>query len=246
MHEQLCRYHFPVIDSTNTWAKANAHLLPHDRVTLITASIQTAGRGRLPGRCWYSPGHQNFLGTFFFTVPAGRRDVANIPQVLALSIAQILDRRGVKVRFKWPNDLYIRDKKLAGILTETVVLNKHLGVVVGIGLNINMPLEHLQKIEKPATSILVETGESWEVSQLTYQIQKQFLADLHRFLRTGFSLFQPKLEALSAFAKGQMLRFNDDTHVWDAEYHSLHTDGSLNLVVNAGEIRSFCTGEIIS
>ena len=64
---ELTRIHFDTIDSTNTWAKQNAHKLESDKITLVTTDTQTAGRGRFK-RKWVSPPHQNIYASFCFFI----------------------------------------------------------------------------------------------------------------------------------------------------------------------------------
>jgi BirA family transcriptional regulator, biotin operon repressor / biotin---[acetyl-CoA-carboxylase] ligase len=239
------RFHFPVIDSTNTWAKRQAHRLPLDQISLITASQQTAGRGRLARR-WHSPKAGNLYSTFFLTVGLNRIDLANIPQVLALSVASVLQTEGVKVRFKWPNDLLLDGKKVAGILTETVRLPRRYGVVVGLGLNVNMGTDELTQIDRPATSLAVATGREFSLGSLTHALLQQFSIDCQQFVDQGFRPFRQQLESLSAYRRGDPIAFTNETQAWKGRYHSLHGDGSLNVVLEGdSSIRTFHAGEVL-
>jgi BirA family biotin operon repressor/biotin-[acetyl-CoA-carboxylase] ligase len=239
------RFHFPVIDSTNTWAKRCADKLPAEGISLITASQQTAGRGRHTRR-WHSPKAGNLYSTFFLTVGLNRIDLANIPQILALSVASVLQSEGVTVRFKWPNDLLIDGKKVAGILTETVRLPNRYGVVIGLGVNVNMGQEELSKIDRPATSLAVAAGHSFDLGQITNALFNQFSADCQTFLDQGFRPFKPQLEGLSAYRRGDPISFSNDAQMWRGHYHSLHSDGSLNVVLDGDRtIRTFHAGEIL-
>jgi BirA family biotin operon repressor/biotin-[acetyl-CoA-carboxylase] ligase len=139
------------IDSTNNWVKA--HLSELSSLTCVTAVEQTAGRGRFK-REWVSPRGQNIYATLFLTVPLGTGYLCNLGQLMAFACAKTLRGIGFSAEIKWPNDVLIQGKKIAGVLTETVTQKEAIGVVIGIGMNINMPEEALQAIDQPATSLL--------------------------------------------------------------------------------------------
>lgn len=240
---EIVHQHFITIDSTNTWAKLNAHLLPRDKITLITADGQTAGRGRFK-RQWVSPPGQNIYATFCFFIEKNRKDIGNIPQVLAIAVANILDTLGFKTSLKWPNDVLISKKKVAGILAETTHLSDQMCMIVGIGLNVNMPLEVLKAIDKPATSLFAETGELYDVQNVLQLLQKQFSKDLELFLEKGFhSFLKDYRQRLSG--GGQLVRFNDNCMIWEGKISAINEDGSLRMLLLDGSERTFVAGEIL-
>lgn len=240
----IVRKHFKSIDSTNTWSKHNAHLFKHDAITLVTADEQTAGRGRFKRR-WESPPNQNIYATFNFFVEKHRQDIGNIPQVMALSAAEGLEYLGFAPQLKWPNDVLLSSKKVAGILCETTPFSDLLCVILGIGINVNMPLNLLEKIDRPATSLLVEGGSSLEVESVYEELQNRFLHNLELFLNEGFQPFLEKYKQKMILLPDQKIRFNDNRSIWEGYYHSINQDGSLNLKLMSGEIRRFIAGEFL-
>lgn len=241
---EIIRRHFDVIDSTNTWAKHNAHLFPRDKITLVTANEQTAGRGRFKRR-WESPPDQNVLATFCFFIEKHRTDIGNIPQILAISTARMLEELGFSPELKWPNDVLISKKKVAGILAETTPLSDQLCFVLGIGLNVNMPLNILQQIDRPATSLLVEGKQLLDLEDILQKLQRRFTTDLELFLEEGF---QPFLEEYRNRLSGdpkKIIYFDDARKIWEGTFHSINQDGSLNLQLTDGEIKTFIAGEIM-
>lgn len=132
----------PQLDSTNTELMRRARAGQLDPVLLV-AEQQTAGRGRL-GRQWHSGAAPEAMGagaaspslTFSLGLPLAPQDWSGLSLAVGVSVAQSLHP---DLRLKWPNDLWLHDRKLAGILIETVSLGEHPGVryaVVGIGINI--------------------------------------------------------------------------------------------------------------
>lgn len=236
-------YHFTTIDSTNTWAKQNVHLLSRNEITLVTADCQTAGRGRFK-RKWESPPNQNIYASFcFFIDKAQQQYLGNIPQVLAISAVQVLEELGFQSRLKWPNDVQISNKKVAGILCETIPAVEGLCVIVGIGLNVNMPLDLLGKIDRPATSLLVEGEGVYDLQRVTALLQHYFTTNLNCLLTEGFKSFLDLYRYL--VSTDQKIRFHDNLRVWEGFFHSIDSDGSLNLQLDSGEIRRFISGEIL-
>lgn len=241
---KLIRRHFETIDSTNTWAKQNAHLLPRDAITLVTALEQTAGRGRFKRR-WESPPGKSVLASFCFFIEKHRIDIGNIPQVLAISAARILEKLGFSPQLKWPNDVLLSSKKVAGILAETTPLSDQLCFIAGIGLNVNTPLEVLEKIDRPATSLLVEGMQEFDVEHVLKLLQTQFVTDLELFFDEGF---QPFLEEYCRRISGdpnKVIRFDDNRTIWEGRFHSINHDGSLSLELTNGDIKTFIVGEIM-
>ena len=239
----VSRHHFTLIDSTNNWGKQNLHLFSPSALTLVTAEAQSAGRGRFKRR-WESPAGQNIYASFCFVVDSQRRDIGNIPQVLALSAAKVLENSGFSPQLKWPNDVLLAGKKVAGLLAETTSLDAGLGVVIGIGLNVNMPLELLEQIDRPATSLCVESGHPFDVEEILSALQRQFLGDLELFLVAGFTPFLEEYRCRLPM-DGQLIRFHDNQRIWEGVLVAINDDGSLNLRLADGVIKRFIAGEIL-
>jgi BirA family biotin operon repressor/biotin-[acetyl-CoA-carboxylase] ligase len=191
----VIHHHLPTVDSTHTWAKAHAHEFDTDQLTLVTADVQTAGRGQFH-RKWLSPAHQNIYASFCFTYPLHRQEITYAAQLLSITGTKLLTSLQIKPRIKWPNDILINRKKIAGVLVETTPFDNHLSVISSIGLNVNMTADQLSQIGQPATSVLLETGGHYSLSGLILQLQQLFLEDLSLFLKKGFDPFQPLLADL--------------------------------------------------
>lgn len=240
---QITRQHFTSIDSTNTWCKQHAHEFSQDKITLVTADTQTAGRGRFKRR-WESPPDQNVYATFCFFVENNYQLIGNIPQVLALSAVEALEHFHFHPTLKWPNDVLLSGKKVAGILAETTMLDK-LCAVLGIGLNVNMPQEILQQIDRPATSLMVESGKTFDISLIINQLQKIFIKNLQIFFSEGFSPFLETYRDYLSKNTSQTIRFHDNQQVWEGTFYEIDSQGSLVLKLANGEIKTFIAGEIL-
>jgi BirA family transcriptional regulator, biotin operon repressor / biotin---[acetyl-CoA-carboxylase] ligase len=146
----------PSVGSTMDVARDGAlHGAPEGTVAL--ADEQTAGRGRL-GRSWITPPATNIAATLLLRPPASvLRDISMIAPLAVCHAVQ--DIAGIRADIKWPNDVQIGGKKLAGILIETDLTAPHGGfVLVGSGINVNFdPRDHAE-IRDIATSLKAELG----------------------------------------------------------------------------------------
>ena len=146
------RAHFRTVDSTNEQAKALAlDGAPHG--TLVTADEQTAGRGR-QGRVWTSPPRSSLLMSLLLRELDERHVL--LPLAAAVAVCEALEP--LECRVKWPNDVWIDGRKLAGILLEGRPQDGW--AVLGIGLNVNLQPEDLpEELRETATSIAAAAGE---------------------------------------------------------------------------------------
>lgn len=151
-------HHHEVVDSTNTLAKQLAEQgAPHG--TTITADEQTAGRGR-QGRVWVAP-----AGTALLMSVIARPVIASYklaPLAAALAVAEACEELAdVEAAIKWPNDVWIDQRKVSGILVEARP-DQNLDrswIVVGIGLNTSVPLELMpEDLQQTATTLALPPG----------------------------------------------------------------------------------------
>ena len=148
------------VESTNDLAKAMA-LEGAENGTVIIAEEQTSGRGRM-GRKWLSPPSSNLLFSLLLRPDLYTEKVFTLTMLLALSTVEAVETQtGVNAMIKWPNDIYVQDRKLAGILTEFSVTGNRLShVILGIGINVNWDPEEAtgSHMLYPATSLMREAG----------------------------------------------------------------------------------------
>jgi BirA family biotin operon repressor/biotin-[acetyl-CoA-carboxylase] ligase len=136
----------------------------------VVASFQSDGRGRRENEWQSNPG-ENLLCSFLVS----DFDIDLLPRLnfaASISIVQCLEKFGVKnTSIKWPNDVYVGDRKIAGILIENVLVKnivKHS--VVGIGLNINQT--EFNQLE--ATSLKIAMGKQFDIRQIAEYLYKSF------------------------------------------------------------------------
>jgi BirA family biotin operon repressor/biotin-[acetyl-CoA-carboxylase] ligase len=126
--------------STNDWAWEALSAGAPDGSAFV-ADAQTRGRGR-DGRAWESPPGLGLLLSVALRLGCERRPASLLPLVAGLAAAEAFGRHGVPARLKWPNDLMLGGRKLAGVLCETRLLGEsERPAVIGIGVNVAQRLE---------------------------------------------------------------------------------------------------------
>ncbi len=201
--------HLPTTDSTNTWAKQHVGEFKKNALTCIISQKQTGGKGR-GTKTWFSPPDVNIYATFVFFVPKGFPYLHNAGQVLATSCVRALREYELAPSIKWPNDILVDGKKIAGILTEVVDCKENYALINGIGVNINMPPEQLATIDQPATSLLDIKGHHFNTQDIALVLSHAFCQDAAKFLTSGFHSFY-------AFYNDSLARKGEKIQVKDKE-----------------------------
>jgi BirA family biotin operon repressor/biotin-[acetyl-CoA-carboxylase] ligase len=163
-----------IIDSTNDLAKQLAADGASDG-TLVVAEEQTGGKGRR-GRSWISPPGANLLFSLLLRPAMDGDRVFVLTMVLALAGLKAIQKVcGVKAMIKWPNDLYVGARKLAGILTEFSVNGRQVDwAVLGMGMNVGWHPDVSERSGAPATSLQEETGQRISRHDLLLEILRRF------------------------------------------------------------------------
>lgn len=177
-------FYYPETDSTNLRIRQlGDEGAPHG--TLAVADMQTAGRGRR-GRIWESPAGSSIYMSLLLRPDLMPGAAPGLTLVMACSVAEgIMDCEDVKVQIKWPNDVIINGKKLAGILTEMSSQIDYIDhVVIGIGINVNMT-GFPENIRETATSLRIETGHKVKRAPLIAAVMRRFEENYEIFLKTG-------------------------------------------------------------
>jgi BirA family biotin operon repressor/biotin-[acetyl-CoA-carboxylase] ligase len=174
---------FPVIDSTNTKAKQLGEE-GYPNGTLVVAEQQDAGRGRR-GRSFESPRGVGIFMTLLLKPEINPNNASMITLVTALAVSSAIKKQcGCAVGIKWPNDIVIGGRKVAGILTELSAQFDYVNhIVVGIGINVQNE-SFPDEIKDVATSIYMETGLHFNRAAIIEEILEQFEHYYGIFLET--------------------------------------------------------------
>lgn len=155
---------------------------------VVAAHEQTAGRGRQDRR-WISARGSTLC---FSILVRSRTDPVGTPSLsmaIALAVADALAGQGIAAAPKWPNDVLVGERKIAGILAERVEFpgDPEAGIAVGVGLNVNMTAGEAAAIDRPATSMRIESGRVGDVRGMLETLLP-FLADrIASWERHGFA-----------------------------------------------------------
>lgn len=212
--------------------------------TVLRAVDQSGGRGR-QNRHWHCIAHEDLAFSMLLplnNLPVDRRP--NITQAAACGIARSIARFGLQPLIKWPNDLLIQNRKICGILTETTRCGALDMAVLGIGINVNSTAIHLAAIDRPATSLFIETGDRFDLDTL--------LADICIAVRETLTLLsEGGFPAIAAEYKARLdtdpvLRtFIDGNRTVQGCIRDLNDDGSLSVETPDGSMVNIRSGEIL-
>lgn len=189
--------HLDKTTSTNDFVKEQYQNFDTSHLCAISASMQTKGRGT-GKKNWHSECQGNLYASFFFQADE-IKDIACLAHLTSYSCAEILQSLHLKPSIKWPNDLLLHHKKIGGILCEILALENTSLVILGIGLNINMPKKTLEEIDQPATSLLAETGKIFSVKTILKELGLVLQKNLSLFLEKGFAPFYDAYNALMIY-----------------------------------------------
>ncbi|NLF09194.1 MAG: biotin--[acetyl-CoA-carboxylase] ligase [Pirellulaceae bacterium] len=177
------------VDSTNSYVRRCAALL--DDRTVVVAGRQSSGRGR-DGRGWYTDEEGGLALSILLKnrelLQRRSENVAGLTQFAAVLLCRMCAELGIEPSLKWPNDVLVGEKKIAGILSEALAGTNGLeAVVIGIGMNLNTTPARLATIGRPAASIAAETGKLVDKNNFMRKLLDMFFEKYEAFLVKGFS-----------------------------------------------------------
>lgn len=232
------------VDSTSNWLFKQA-IPPVHQAHVCLAEMQTAGRGR-HGRTWFSPFAQNIYMSMSWAFPELPQNLLALSPASALTLCNLINKLGfAEVAVKWPNDLVCHNRKLAGVLLETVYSKTGLParVVIGVGFNHGMKKDEQNLIDQPWISLQ-------EISNHRLPSRSELAA---YFVN---SLIDLLVNFSDSHQKGLLADWNSHDallhkHVmmqqgqnqWTGIYRGIDMDGSA-LLENAGQLLRFQVGEM--
>ncbi len=193
-------HYFDEVDSTQQVAR---ELLAGGAAegTVVIAERQTAGRGRM-GRTWHSPSGVNLYGTIILRPAMRLADVAQLSLVAGVAAAGALMQAAPGlVSLKWPNDIWLRGRKAGGIIAEAVTDARQtlLGVLLGIGININLRADDLPpELRDKATSVRIATGRPADRIAIAAALFSALGSRYMETLARGFDAVRADWERVSA------------------------------------------------
>lgn len=212
--------------------------------SLVVAGAQTGGRGRA-GRKWFtSPGAGLAFSLVLRPKPAEREHFGRFSGLGALALVGALKKRALSAQIKWPNDVLIRRKKVAGILVEAVWLGAEVdSLVLGMGVNVSLgsvpPAQHLNF---PATCVEAQAGAPLAHFDLLRDLLNELVSLRASLASDGF--LNAWQAALAFRGENVQLWQAPASRPYTAELLGLEPDGSLRVRTASGEVRVIHFGEV--
>ena len=200
--DQLSVQLYDYIDSTNSAMlrrhevrrhEDRRHLQAGAANHLILTEFQSAGRGRR-GKVWLGDYGRNIAMTLGIELQTNLNALGGLSSVVGLALLQALELEGVHAQLKWPNDVWVKEQKLAGILVELLPTKTGTLAVVGIGINADLTNAQASKIDQSVTS-LRRLGASISRDDLVVAVCTSLLENFDVYSRDGFA---PFLEAFDS------------------------------------------------
>lgn len=233
----------PVIDSTNTelMRRIQAGQYPNQGHALL-AEMQQAGRGRR-GKVWQSPFGANLYLSYYWRLDDGLQAAMGVSVVIGLAVHDaLLALYGLQVALKWPNDIYLDKRKLAGILVELDgQMEGPCHLVIGVGINLLMPESAATLIDQPWQDLSSKVGKL-DKNQLAAKLIACITQRLAQYRAVGMAVMVKEWNKLNAFA-GELVTLSTGSQHWQGICEGIDEQGAL-LLKQDGEVKAYFGGEL--
>lgn len=213
---------------------------------VVFAESQTKGRGRL-GRVWQSPTHKGLWFSVLLRPNLRPQETTQLTVISATALRRAIKTvTGLNAEIKWPNDLLLRGKKVAGILTElSAEVDRVRHIIIGIGVDVNQDANEFPgELRQIATSLKLEAGEEISRAELATEVLRELDADYARICAGKFPKVADEWEAACV-----TIGKNVTVHVGDRKFRgraeSLDDDGALLVRTEHGHLERIIGGDVI-
>lgn len=164
--------HFDEIDSTSSYLKRNYK--NYDSFTFVSSDHQSDGHGRV-NRLWYNTKGKDLLFSILIKEKKITENYTSLSLVSAKAVMDVLCSLNIEnISYKWPNDVYVNDKKISGILLEGISSSNEIeAIILGVGINVNSECFN-EEIKDKATSIFIESKEKFDILELKKKFYNSF------------------------------------------------------------------------
>ena len=202
---------FEEIGSTNDEAKTKLTEIKNFNDSLaVFAERQTSGRGR-SGKTWESPPKVNIYVSYGWHSTLKLSDLEGLSLASGVEISDYLDPViGETLKIKWPNDLFLSDKKMGGILVETTSNKEGTSIVIGVGLNILMSDKEENSIDQEWTSLSIHFSKDFDRNQIAGLMLEALFHLKNNFESNGFSHYKDRFEELNLLKNKECLATFED------------------------------------
>ncbi len=229
------------VDSTNNYIANLIKAAQIESGTVILAENQTNGRGQR-SNSWVSEAGKNLmLSCYLRHENLSVQSAKVLNQVVSLALIDLLQVHGVPAQIKWPNDIVVNRKKIAGILIENQLRQERIySSIIGVGLNVNQEFESSLQ----ATSLFSETGTELVIQSVCEQLLYRF--DLYyKLLSDGDFQAVEQLYLKNLWLLHQESRFEDERGIFTGVIEGLDQEGRL-IIRHAenGDLRAYALKEV--
>lgn len=232
------------VDSTNNYGKIIALEGAPDG-TVIVSEEQTLGRGRLE-RNWVSPKHKGIWTSIILRPSLEPIMAGRLTQIAAAALHLAIKKQNIISQIKWPNDIVVNGKKVAGVLIElNCELSEIKYVVVGVGINVNLDKEDFfSELQHKATSLKIESGQSINRKQLLGDFLNYFEELYDEFIETENMPTTLQLCKDNSAVLGKEIRIINREKEENGVALDIAPDGNLVVKYNDGKIKKVFSGEV--
>jgi BirA family biotin operon repressor/biotin-[acetyl-CoA-carboxylase] ligase len=235
---------FDELPSTNDYLKENYRSLRDHFPVMVNADLQTRGRGR-NDRSWHSARGLGVYATFgvdisdpgllpFLAIASG---IASAETLKGLS--------GLEFLLKWPNDVLVNGKKIAGVLVENIVTGESAVSLIGIGINVNQQSEDFPpELGERAISLRMATGKVSPIDEIRARLARCFFGWLDRLERGRSGDVIVEADRLSRWLVGKPISFHDGNRVKNGVFVGIDPGGGAVIEQEPGDRAVFYSGEI--
>ena len=212
---------------------------------VVFAESQTKGRGRM-GRKWISPARKGLWFSILLRPDLTPQEATQLTVASATALRRAIEgNTGVKPAIKWPNDILIGGKKVAGILTElSAELDRVKHIILGIGVDVNLgATEFPQDLRKIATSLKIESGKMISRADLAVRILRELDADYARVCGGKFEWVADEWEEHCG-TMGELVTIQVGDRKIHGRAESLDDDGALLLRTEHGTLEHVIGGDV--
>ena len=227
--------------STNDDAKEYLLNQPAE-LSVHLAEQQDAGKGR-NGKKWVSPKGKNIYLSLGWRSPLKYSELDGLSLSVGSILATVLNKKANNsIKIKWPNDLMINQKKISGILIETIDIEGQVGIVIGIGINVHMSKEDGKDIDQSWITLDEASRETNDRNLLVAMLLNELFKFIKIFPKDGFKAFKSKFENLNLL-NGKVCKVTSDDKDKVVEVIGVSDSGEL-LVKENSEYLSLRYGEV--
>ncbi len=235
---------FEVISSTNDWALEQCR--SDDNLPAIClAESQQNGRGRR-GRSWVSSSSRNIYLSIAWAFDSSLQDLTRLPLVIGVALVRFFRDYEIDAGIKWPNDILVNQRKIAGILLETRSSSKHkTKVVIGVGVNVDMSTNDAAQIEQPWTDFISEcpNKQYMDKNQLVGDLLSKIVLAIQEFVAQGFDGFRNEWQEYDLCIGKQVVVTMQDQLVYGTAI-DLDETGAIKVRIENGEEQLFNAADI--